>query len=223
VEIEYPPSSWEIDEDANARTTLVRVSTRRAPLTGFTLQTTSDNFSRRVVVETRSPDDEGERWRKIAEATLERVGLRGQQREALRVLFAAARHEQYRLVIENRDSPSLAIAGVTATGNVHRVAFVARPGRTYRAAYGAAKIQRPEYDIAAVLAGLPPVARPATSSLGIQHETANYRPRAEEESASGGALDNWYFLGAAIAAMALVLGWALFVAGRKLKESDPPP
>jgi Ca2+/Na+ antiporter len=36
-------------------------------------------------------------------------------------------------------------------------------------------------------------------------------------------MDNWYFLGAAIAAMAIVLGWALFVAGRKLKENDAAP
>lgn len=214
-EVSYSLQSSSIEQDRSGKRTIVIAVTRREPIASFTLQTTSANFSRRVIVEGIALAGAREDWQPIASATLERVELRGRRREQLSIDFAPARHEKYRLTIENRDSPPLENVSLTVRGTVHRASFVARGARTYRAAYGAAKVRPPQYDIGAVLKDLPREPRPVASMLGEERSTDQFQSVADGEQS---LLDNWYFLGSAIGAMAAVLCWALYGAGRRLRK-----
>ena len=215
--VSYAIEAINIEHDAAGRRTIVHVVSRREPLTAFSLGTTSDNFSRRVAIEGRHMDGARERWRSLSSARIERINLRGAGRDRLKINMATARYERYRLVIENADSPPLENIKVEAEGVVHRVAFVARTGRTYRVAYGAEGVRPGQYDLAAVLADLPREPRPQVSPLGEERTTEGYSPSPDGERS---LLDNWYFIVIAIGAMTIVLCWALYGAGRRLEQAN---
>lgn len=215
----YPVAGFEAKEDAAKKQTVITVRTRREPLTRFTLETSSRNFSRRAVVEVPVVRGVNTELNSIGEATVSNFSFRDQRREQLTVEFPEHREEQYRIVISNEDNPPLNITGVKAEGNVHRVVFLAQPNKTYRVYYGSETAAAPKYEAATVLAALRKDYAPVMATLGPQTDNTEFG--GESGLGMRGLLNNWIFLGCAIGLMVVVLGWALFRAGRRLERLPP--
>ena len=54
---DYPVAEFKTEEDSEQKQTIISLSMRREPLTGFRLKTRSRNFNRRVVVQVPSKTD----------------------------------------------------------------------------------------------------------------------------------------------------------------------
>ncbi|MEN6405250.1 MAG: DUF3999 family protein [Thermoguttaceae bacterium] len=213
----YAAAAIEVQQDAKKKRTVVQVSTHREPLTSLTLQTTDRNFSRRATVEAMETDGTTTRWTQIGDAVVSSFRFHSYQRDQLTVRFPENRRARYRLVIHNEDNPPLDVRGVTPEGPDYRVAFLAKPSMRYRMFYDSKTAKAPKYDAAEVLAALRHGDdRPTTATLGPQTENASFVESAD--AASGGPLNNWGFLGAAIALMVAALAWVLFRAGRRLEQ-----
>jgi len=212
----YPIAGFEKEEDAAKKQTILRVRTHREPLTRFTLQTASRNFDRRVVVEVPVVHGVHTDWNAIGEATLSSFRFRNIHREQLSIVFPEHRQEEYRIVIRNDDNPPLEIKEVKAEGTVYQVIFLAQPGKGYRVFYGSQTAESPRYEAATVLATLREKYTPSRAKLGSQIEN----PAFQGEPGFGPVelLNNWFFLGAMICLMVVVLAWGLFRAGRRLEK-----
>jgi hypothetical protein len=153
-----------------------------------------------------------DRWRTLGTATLSRVRFGNYARDELRISFPETRSESYRLVIDNGDSPALAIDGVRAEGNIYAVTFLVTPDSSCRLFYGSASAAKPQYDLATVLGLLRGGPEPVTGDLGDPVENPEFRAA---PSWLGRLGSNWFF-GIVVTAMVLVLGWGLFRAGRQV-------
>jgi hypothetical protein len=227
--VSYPAAGFDAKDDAAKKQTMITVRTRREPVTCFTLETPSRNFSRRVVVETlaavnpdlhkqgphvhNAPDSS---WQPISEATIENFSFRDQKREQLTITIPEHREEQFRIVIQNEDNPPLNVTGVRAEGCAQRVVFLAQPAKTYRAFYGSETAGTPKYEAATVLGTLRQGNTPVVAKLGIQSENTDFG--GEPSNVVRNLFNNWVFLGIALALMVIVLGWSLFRAGRRLES-----
>jgi hypothetical protein len=229
--VSYTVAGFDAKDIAAKKQTIVTVRTHREPITRFTMETPSRNFSRRVVVEVAVPvevnpdrrkqsprkrDDPDPGWQPIAEAIIENFSFRNQQREQLTITIPERREEQFRIVIHNEDNPPLKLTGVQAEGGVQRVVFLAQSAKTYRVFYGSESVESPKYEAAAVLATLRKDNAPVVAKLGEQTDNTEFGE--EPSHAVRGLLNNWVFLGTAIGLMVVVLGWCLFRAGRRLEN-----
>jgi hypothetical protein len=153
-------------------------------------------------------------WVEVGRGTLSLIQFRAFRRAELQVDFPQQRQERYQLVIENADNPPLEITAVAAEGAGYRLVFLVTDGRTYRVEYGSDSAEPPRYDTAAVLASLQKGFQPVTLKLGPQFANPGYNtvhgPR--------DFLNSTIFLTLAIVVMVLVLAWALFRAGRRIKN-----
>jgi Protein of unknown function (DUF3999) len=211
----YPLTGFNAETPAGATRTIVSVTTRREPLTAFSLLTSSRNFSRAVSVEALLGEGSRATWREIATATVSNIDFRTLHREQLTVSFPEHREDRYRIIIDNQDSPPLELTGITATGNVYRLLYLAQPGSDYRLAYGSERAAHPRYDTAAVSqvrAEYPP----AIAQLGPEMPAAGTAD--DSRPAWSGLLNDQRFLVGVIVVMTVVLGWALLGAGRRIQQ-----
>jgi len=212
-----------IEQDAEAHKTHVYLKSRREPLTRLTLVTTDRNFSRAARVEVRH-DDSGrdgsgkESWQAISSAQLAHFDFRSLQRKSLSIGIPEHRETDYRLVIENRDSPPLSVKNVTAQGNAYEVVFLAAPKVDYRLAYGSTTLSAPNFDTAALTATLGEGFTPIAASLGeaIELEVA---PEPSEPLLKR-LLNNGPLLTAIIAVLAVLLAAGLTRATRNLEGME---
>ena len=102
----------------------------------------------------------------------------------------------------------------SAEGTGHRLVFLGTEGRTYHVEYGSDTAEPPSYDTAAVLGSLKRGFQPVTLKLGP--EVAN--PGYKTGHGPGDFFNNRVFLALAIIVMVLVLAWALFRAGQRIKD-----
>jgi hypothetical protein len=218
---EYPVASLDVEHDTEKKQTILRLQTRREPLTRFTLQTPSRNFLRRASVQVPVvvSDKAGLRpdrteWRDIASATISRIQFRNFLREQLSIDFPEQRQEAYRIVIVNEDNPPLEVQGAKAEGNVYRAVFLAQEARPYRVFYGSETAKAPKYEVGAVLASLRQGFQPIEVPLGPQ--TDNVAFAGEPGPTLLKFLNHGLFLGAAIVLMVAVLAWGLVRAGRQV-------
>lgn len=210
----YPTADFHVESDARKKVSRVEIESRREPLTRLSVGTASKNFSRPARVLVAVQDGMRTDWVEVGQATLSLIQLRGFRRAELRIGFPEQRQTRYQLVIENADNPPLAITGVTAEGTGYRVVFLGTAGCKYHVEYGSDAAEAPKYDTAAVLGALQKGFRPVTLKLGPQ--VAN--PRYKVKHGPGDLLNNRVFLALAIVAMVLVLAWALFRAGQRIKD-----
>ena len=105
----------------------------------------------------------------------------------------------------------------TAEGTGYRLVFLGIEGRTYRVEYGSDTAEPPRYDTAAVLASLHKGFEPVTVKLGPQIANPGYKTT----RGSRDILNSTVFLVLAIVVMVLVLAWALFRAGQRIKSLPP--
>jgi hypothetical protein len=212
----YPVASFKAEQNAEQRQTVIEVHTRREPLTGFYVETSSRNFSRRVSVQV--PVVKGVRtdWRDIGTATLSRIDFRDLRREELMIPFPESRHETYRIVIANGDNPALSVTGVHGEGTTYRLLFLAAPDASYRLSYGAETAKAPNYDTAALRESLGKGYQPVSARLGGQVARSGMSEPAG--SAVRRLFNNPLVLGAVIVVLVAILGWGLYRAGRRIEQ-----
>jgi hypothetical protein len=208
----YDTVSFHVEPDDKNKATRVEVQTRREPLTRLSLVTASRNFSRQAKV--LIPVERGVHtdWVEIGHGALSLIQFRAYRHAELRVDFPEQRHDRYQLVIENADNPPLEITGVDAQGVGYRVVFLGTEGRTYQVQYGSNTADTPKYDTGAVLGSLQKGFQPVTLKMGPQVTNPEYKP------GRGNLLNSTVFLALAIVVMVLVLAWALFRAGQRIKS-----
>lgn len=213
--VEFDPSK-DITEDPKTKQTILEVRSRREPLTRFTLAAADKNFSRAVSV--RVPVERGVAtdWVEIGRGTISMIRFHGFQRDSLAVDFPEQRSPRYRIVIDNRDNPPLAIENVSAEGNAYQAVFFALPDGVYRAYYGAESIAAPDYDVSPLAATLAEGYRPLAATLGPQ--VANPALGSTPAPWLRKALHSRWLLGGAIGLMVVVLTLILFRAGRRIED-----
>jgi hypothetical protein len=213
--IDYPVEILRIEEDRAKKATVVTVQTHGEPLTEFTLETSSRNFSRTASVQVATVEANETRWNDIDRGQVSLLAFGSFRREALTLSFAEHRQREYRIVVFNEDNPPLQITGVKARGNQYRAIFLAGADQSYRLLYGSAEVEPPRYDAAAVLGSLRLEAgRPTEGSLGQQFANAIERKPTSPHL----SINNPLVMGAVIALLTAVLAWALFRATRRINE-----
>ncbi len=212
---DYAPAKWSVAEDAENKTSVVTVETRREPLTEFTLGTTSSNFNRAVVVQVPVARGVREEWIDVAHGRVSLVDFGGFHREELTLSFAERREPKYRIVIRNEDSPPIKITDVQARGNVYRAIYLADAGVDYRLCFGSDDMEVPVYDAATVLATLRGTKQPVEGRLGPQVAVGGGQPPAFNIRA---ILNNPLVLGAVVVVLVTLLGWALVRATQRINE-----
>lgn len=222
--VEYPIVEFTVEEDPSQKSTIVEITVRREPLTGFRLETCSENFQRRASLEAFDESGSRPRWEEIARATIAVVRLDDVEREQLRFTFPESRHKRYRMVIRNQDNRPLEIDGVTALGNTWRLVFLASGDDNPRLYYGSKTARRPNYETAAVLGPSRKNRQAKQASLSPQVANADYQ--APLGRTLGDFMNNRLWLGLAIGLMIVVLTWTLYRASRRieaLEEGDTTP
>ena len=215
-QVDYPLTVKRTEQDAEAQETHVYLKSRREPLTQLTLETADRNFSRAARVEVRRDDSGKESWQSIGSANLMHLDFRSLQRESLSIDIPEHRETDYRLVIENRDSPPLSVKNVTAQGNAYEVVFLATPKADYRLAYGSTNLDAPNFDTAALTASLKEGFTPIAATLGeaVESEVA---PEPGDPLFKR-LLNNGPLLTAVIAVLVVLLAWGLYRATRNLDD-----
>lgn len=217
----YPAADFRVEHDAEHRQTIVRFSTARVPLTTIDLLTDAPFFSRAVTVSGSDSADQSDAsapaWRSLQSATISRLSMAGFRQEQTRIdLPGAPRFRQYRLVIDDLDSPPLAIRGVTLTGESHEIVFYADALSSYTLHYGAPAMAAPRYDVAPTLATARTIDA-TVLTLGPEDRNPAYR-----EHAHAGAARRWWnsraILIAAVILVVGALGWTLAKAAKQLGD-----
>lgn len=215
---------WEIEienisEDKEHKQTVVEFSTFRQPLSKLTLVTSSRNFGRRVRLEVPVKSGVRETWNEIASGSFSHLKYRDIEEEHLELSFPETRSQTYRLIVENRDSPPLAIDGLEAQGHVHQLLFLAQPEETYELQYGRETdfAERPQYDTVAIERFLAEGVAPQKVQLGKEIEDTRVPPGA---STVKRFLNNPVFLGGLVLVMAALLGWGLYGAVKRMNALD---
>jgi hypothetical protein len=209
---------FHVEQEPDRRTTTITVDTARQPITSLSLQTSTKNFSRHAAVDALSDKGDGGNWRRLGESMVSRIDFKRLQRENLQITLPESRCDQYRIMIDNRDSRPLEITGITAKRNLYELVFLTSPGRAYRIDYGAGNIAPADYDTTAIHTLLKEGFTPASASLETQ---------VENDEANQTAHWNWSRLAndkrlllPIMVVLVLVLGWALFQASKRLDRVE---
>jgi hypothetical protein len=147
------------------------------------------------------------------------VDFKTLKRETLSISFPESRHSQFRIVIDDRDSPPLEVTGIKAEGNVYEVVYLAAPDVHYQLLYGSADAEPAKYDTAALQELLRERFRPTQAELGPQTTPQGGRvPPAFKWSK---LVNNPLLLGAVITLLVVLLGWALYRAVKRMDNVPP--
>ena len=217
---QYPVAAHRVEEDREKHRTIIHVDMQRQPLTSLKLETPDRNFSRHAVVEVEKVQGVKKTWQKVGEGTLSRVDFKNLKREELAISFPESRQTQYRIVVDNRDSPPLAVSGIKAEGTIYEAVYLAAPDkhdspdRHDRIVYGAIDAERATYDTAAIQELLGKGFRPSRAELGPEGPSA-VGPAPFKWSK---LLNNPLLLGGAVTVLVILLGWGLYGAVKRMDK-----
>lgn len=216
----YPTADFAVKENEKDHQSILTFDTQREPITEIKVITAAENFSRAATVEIELEDVNGKSaWQPLAKGTLTRFSVGAIQREELKLAIRESHAVHYRVVIENRDSPPLAVTGVELAGPLYELTFLASPNQKATLEYGSPDAKVGRYDTAALQAAL---------SQGQALTQAKWQPPRENLDAPAGRGRAWKpwndarVLFSGIVALTLLLGWRLYCAGRQI-ETPPPP
>ena len=209
---DYPLSAFSISQDAEHKITWIDIQAQNQPLSGFTVNITTPNFSRQAEVSIPQKQGMETRMQTLARATLQGLHFKDISKEDNRIGFAEQRRPNYRISIYNQDNPPLDIENVIGTGPGYQLVFFAQSGQSYQLQYGSNRAVLPRYDTAAIQTLL---------SKGYQTVAAGLGPEATIATQQAGfdvmqLLNSQLFLGLVIGLMVLVLGWSLFRVSQRL-------
>lgn len=210
----YPAAGFKITQDKEHKATLIDVEMQREPLTGFTLQTSSRNFSRSAAVQIAVKYGIETRMQEIGNAVLESLHFQDIQRDRSTVAFPEQRHSQYRIVIRDNDNPPLQVDAVTGLGSGYNLLFLPQKGSTYNLRYGSEKAERPRYETASIQELLRKGYKSTPALLGDETAVAEV-PEAVDFAK---VLNSKFFLGTVVALMVAVLAWSLVRVGKRLEQ-----
>lgn len=212
----YPATGHHVDHDAKNHRTIVQFDSRRQPLTTLKLKTADRNFSRHAAVEVKEVHGAARRWREIGSGTLSRIDFKSFRREHLTISFPQARQTQYRFVIDDRDSPPLAIEGIEAEGDVYELVYLAIPGERYHLIYGSLDAEAANYDTAAIQELLRSGFQPTRAELGSEGPSPGAGQPARIRPSE--LINNPLLLGTVILLLMVVLGWGLYRAMQRIDK-----
>ena len=215
-EADYPLIVDHVEQDAKLKQTLVYLKSRREPLTEIAISTPARNFTRQARIEIPVERGTTKTWQTIGAANLARVDFRTLQRESLTLKIPETRASEYRLVIDNRDSPPLEITHLTAKGHAYEAVFLAAPTGKYNLTYGNESLDAPNYDTAALAVSLREGFTPLVATLGAQTEVD--APPAPAESLFKRLVNDARFMTLTIGVLVLILAAGLYRATRHLDE-----
>lgn len=220
AEVEYPLELSKIETDDKVKQTYVYLTSDREPLTEINLETPDRNFSRNARIEI--PVDAGAKrsWVMIATAPLSRLDFRTLKRESLKLNFSETRSEEYRVVIENRDSPPLEITDAKARGYIYQAVYLADAAGKYEINYGGI-LSAPNYDTVVLDTSLKGDFKPLTATLGPQSVT-EMLPEPAKPFMERILNDTW-LLSLLIGVLVLILAFGLYRATRNLDQLGEPP
>jgi hypothetical protein len=210
------PVAYSHTVDKTAGKTVVYFRSRREPLTELTLETLDRNFSR--VVRLQAPVVKGTQtdWTDVAQGRIRLLELSAYRDASMRLSFPERREKEYRIVIDNQDSPPIRIKGAGGRGPVYQAVFLASPGRRYRLVYGSEEARPPRYDAEAVLAPLRAEGqRTGEAKLG----SGGLDPAAAATHGSfPRVFANPVVAGVVISGLVILLGWALYQAAHRINR-----
>ena len=208
-------SDLKVTQDPEHKQTLAEFSSRREPLTALKVVTSSRNFSRRAEVQIETDSATGSKWKTIAEATISKFQLRDFHEEHVTIDLPETRHEHFRVVINNGDSPEIPIDSIEATGHRYEVVFLRQPDQIVQLAYGSESADSPEHDTVALTTALAKKIKPVAATLGVPSKILSAAQRPADIKR---LLNNPFVLGAVIAVLVTVLGWGLYQASRRIDQ-----
>lgn len=164
-------------EGAGETRLTVNLGAARVPLAGLRFHTGEPLFTRRVSVLTRQWENGEVRERLLGSGTIYRVAVEGEATaEQLDLtLDAQSLSRELVLVIDNGDSPPLAVEAVEAILRPTRLVFLARQSGAFQLFSGNSRIAAPRYDVAALSSQLKS-ANVAMLRLGALGANPDYRP-----------------------------------------------
>lgn len=214
--VDYAVGAFKVSQDAEHKTSLIDIDTRRQPLTGLMLHADSANFSRHAELQIPRQPGRDSPLLTLASATLDALHYQDINRESTRIDFPEQRQSRYRIVVHNQDNPALGINSITATGPGYQLLFLPQPGASYRLQYGWEKAVLPRYDTAPIQQLLKHGYQTRNASLGpVIAVTA-----VDAGFDFGALLNSKPFLGAVIALMVMVLAWSLFRVGKRVSDGE---
>ena len=213
-ENDYPVALISNGVNEEEKRTEVVVEAGRVPLRSLTVATGDANFRRDVRVEVPADEDQ---WRTLKRGVIHRYRVGDVEEENLTVRVDEGRSDRYRLVIENRDSPPLQVGGISGTGEVYEVRFLAQPGDRFSLLYGSdsTEVESPQYDVAAIQRAIK--GEVAMLPLELKEPAANpeYDP---DNKAKLSLLEQPWVLWVLIGAVVAVLIRVLFTAAKQVEE-----
>jgi hypothetical protein len=209
----WQTKSLRIEEDPKNRQTLVYFSADSRPLTQVTLNTTSRNFSRMVHAECLQ-GGVPEHWQTYASNELRLLDISGVRESLLTLLIPMQRRLQWRLRIENGDSPPLAITSLELAGPISEIVWLAEPGRTYRLLYDDEYASTPQHDVLALKTALASNAEKITAVAGTPEiRTVTIPATAQAQD----LLNNPILLFIIAILCTAVMAWGLYRAFERIK------
>jgi hypothetical protein len=219
AEADYPVELFKIETDDKSKQTHIYLTSQREPLTEITLETPDRNFSRNARVEIPVDAGVNRSWVMIATAPLSRLDFRTLKRESLTFEIPETRAEEYRIVIENRDSPPLEITAAKARGHVYQAVLLANAAGKYEVNYGGS-LRAPNYDTAMLDATIRRDFQPVIATLGPQSVT-EMLPEPTKPWLERMLNDTW-LLSMLIGVLVLILSAGLYRATRNLDQLGEP-
>lgn len=210
---EYPVSEFSCSDGKDE--TEILVSTKKEPLTLFTLETESNNFSRAVSVD---GSDDKKDWRNLTDSEkITKIGVSGYSETDLDISIPESRFKYYRIRVSNGDAPPAEFSAVHASGNIYRLELInPKTSGSLSVYYGGSDIPLPSYDIKEILDKLE---NPSYSEIkpGEERENPRYKPGTKNQP----LLDSKILFYSIIALMVLILGWVLRKGFRKIDTMHP--
>jgi ribosomal protein S16 len=201
----YPLSTFTISQDSAQHTSLIEIDSKRQPLTGFTLEINTPNFSRSAEVQKAQQGMQAP-LQVIGTAQLHALHFQEINQVQTELTFPEQRQPHYRIVIHNQDNPVLDIAKISGIGNGYQLLFLPQAGKHYQLYYGAEKMPQPVYDTASIQEVLGRGYQTTSVSLGPETVLTPIKQKLNISS----MLESSWFLGGVIGLMVLVLVWSLF-------------
>ena len=215
----WPVTDLKVTQDVEHKQTVAEFDSRREPLTGLRIVTSSRNFSRHATVQVATEAEDDMKWLDVASSTISQFRLRNLQEEHLMISLPETRHDRLRLVIDNGDSPELTIDAVEAVGHQYEVVYLAAPDMQSRLMYGSESADAPSHDTVALKTALAENMSPIAATLGPQSALLNSAIVKPVELKN--LLNNPIFLGAIVGVLVIALGWGLYQASRRIERMPP--
>jgi hypothetical protein len=209
---EYPVSEFSCNDDKDE--TEIFISTKKEPLTLFSLETVSNNFSRAVSVDGSNDKKE---WQNLTgHEKITRIGISGYRESDLNMSIPESRFKFYRIKISNGNAPPVKFSTIHAYGNIYSLELInPKTSSALSVYYGGSGIPLPSYDVNEILDKLK---NPSYAEIkpGKQKDNPLYKPASKNQP----FLDSKIFFTSIVILMVLLLGWILYRGFKKIDTME---